>query len=129
MKQAKVISEFAPLKTVVLAQSQFCFPENDDGADTSFLTPENEALAKNNEGLDLAEVDPSLQSAWEQEKMNMQALLEAYGVTVLRPRLLTTVEKEFGKHNGAGYSNFFSRDPFFTIGSFVIEGNLRFAHR
>lgn len=129
MKQAKVISEFAPLKAVVLAQSQFCFPENDEGADTAFLTPENEALAKNNEGLDLAQVDAHMQSAWEQEKMDMQALLEAYGVTVFRPRLLTASEKEFGKRTGVGYSNFFSRDPFFTIGSFVIEGNLRFAHR
>jgi|GEM_PF-6338181 len=37
MKRANVVSEFASLKSVVLAQSQFCFPEDTEGEmDTSF---------------------------------------------------------------------------------------------
>ncbi|MGM0167367.1 amidinotransferase [Enterococcus sp. AZ135] len=130
MKRANVVSEFASLKSVVLAQSQFCFPEDTEGEmDTSFLTAENARLAKNSGGKDLAEVDSNLQKAWEKEKIEMQKLLESYGIEVLRPRLLTEYEKAYGKSQGIGYSNFFSRDPFFTIGSFVIEGNLRFMHR
>ncbi|MGK0552809.1 dimethylarginine dimethylaminohydrolase family protein [Enterococcus faecalis] len=130
MRKVNVVSEFAPLRSVVLAQSQFCFPENVGAEmDTSFLTAENDALAKNNEGKDLAEVDGSLQKKWEQEKIAMQTLLESYGVEVLRPRLLTDEEKRYGKEQGIGYSNFFSRDPFFTVGNIVIEGNLRFMHR
>ncbi|WP_246258514.1 hypothetical protein [Kroppenstedtia pulmonis] len=48
-------------------------------------------------------------------------------VEVIVPRLLTDYEKEIGKEDG--YSNFFVRDPFFTIGHFLIEGSLRFPHR
>lgn len=59
----------------------------------------------------------------------MQQLLESYGVEVFRPRLLTQHEKEQGKKQGTGYSNFFSRDPFFTVGNLLIEGNLNFIHR
>lgn len=130
MKKIQVISEFAPLKSVVLAQSQFCFPEEAaDELDTSFLTEENAKLAKKSAGQDLAEADPQLQFQWEQEKVAMQNLLESYGVEVFRPRLLTDHEKAVGKQSGVGYSNFFSRDPFFTMGKLLIEGNLRFAHR
>ncbi|MBL1224068.1 dimethylarginine dimethylaminohydrolase family protein [Enterococcus sp. BWR-S5] len=131
MKKVNVVSEFAPLRSVVLAQSQFCFPSEKGGAafDDSFLTEENARLAKESAGLDLAEADIQKQRQWEQEKEAMKAVLESYGVEVLRPRLLTPFEKELGKASGAGYSNFFSRDPFFTIGNLLIEGNLRFMHR
>jgi len=130
MGTTNVVSEFAPLKSVILAQSQFCLPEDSENSmDTSFLTKENEEFSKNNGGKDVAEIDEKLQNEWEKEKINMQVLLESYGVEVFRPRLLTQHEKDHGKKQDAGYSNFFSRDPFFTIGSFIIEGNLRFMHR
>lgn len=130
MRKTNVVSEFAPLKSVVLAQSEFCFPnDTENSMDTSFLTKENEEFVKNSGGKDVAEADKQLQSDWEQEKIKMQSLLESYGVEVLRPRLLTRHEKEYGRSQGVGYSNFFSRDPFFTIGPFIIEGNLRFMHR
>ncbi|MCO8287060.1 dimethylarginine dimethylaminohydrolase family protein [Tetragenococcus halophilus] len=130
MNKTKVVSEFAPLKATVLAQSQFCFPEDPKNSmDTSFLTKENVEFVNNSGGKDVAEADEKLQRDWEQEKIAMQSLLESYGVEVLRPRLLTQHEKDYGKEQGVGYSNFFSRDPFFTIGSFIIEGNLRFMHR
>lgn len=130
MKKTNVQSEFSPLKSVVLAQSEFCFPDDTvEEMATSFLTKENEQLAKDNGGKTIAEIDPGLQLEWEQEKLAMQSLLESYGVEVLRPRLLTDHEKQEGKASGFGYSNFFSRDPFFTIGSFIIEGNLNFMHR
>jgi glycine amidinotransferase len=45
----------------------------------------------------------------------------------LRPRLLTSWEKEAG--GPAGYVNAYVRDPWFTIGNFVIEGSLRFPNR
>ncbi len=130
MTEIYVESEFAPLKRVVLAQSEFCFPEaTADELDTSFLTAENAALSKRSAGLDLREADPDLQQRWEQEKVEMAALLTSYGVEVLRPRLLTECEKEEGRRSKVGYSNFFSRDPFFTIGPVIIEGNLQFSHR
>lgn len=131
MKKINVVSEFAPLRSVVLAQSQFCFPseKGDEAFDDSFLTEENAKLARNSAGKDLALVDPEKQQRWEIEKQTMQALLESYGVEVLRPRLLTDYEKESGVQSGVGYSNFFSRDPFFTVGNLLIEGNLKFMHR
>ncbi|ULT22990.1 arginine deiminase family protein [Sphingobacterium sp. E70] len=46
---------------------------------------------------------------------------------MLRPRLLTNLEKEVGADDG--YANFFVRDPFFTVGNAVIEGSLRFLQR
>lgn len=40
---------------------------------------------------------------------------------------MTEYEKEMGQEYGC--SNFFVRDPFFTIGNLIIEGSLRFFHR
>ncbi|KAJ85885.1 hypothetical protein P790_0033 [Enterococcus faecalis NJ44] len=115
MKKMHVESEFAPLRSVVLAQSQFCLPDKFDEADTTFLTEENARLTQNNEGRDLADFAPEQQVRWEKEKEVMQGVLESYGVEVFRPRLLTTYEKEHGKELGVGYSNFFSRDPFLQL--------------
>lgn len=70
---------------------------------------------------------PKRQLQWEQERENLKAVLENYGVRVLHPRLLTDYEKEANRARGS--SNFFVRDPFFTIGSSVIEGSLRLMHR
>lgn len=125
-----VESEFAPLKTVVLTQSEFIFPqEEDDEEDYAFLPQEVLDLY---EGIDFAgknykDVFPERQLQWEQERENLKAVLEKYGISVLRPRLLTDYEKEANKARGS--SNFFVRDPFFTIGRSVIEGSLRLMHR
>jgi N-dimethylarginine dimethylaminohydrolase len=123
-----VESEFAPLKKVVLAQSQFYIPEGEEAVDTSFLSEKNLTLFKNKVG-DVADLYPDMQKQWENEKEQMHQLLTSYGVEVVRPRMLTDYEKALGKASGQGYANFFSRDPFFTIGHFIIEGNLRFPHR
>lgn len=126
MKTNFVESEFAPLKRVVLAQSQFYLPEQEDELDTSFLSETNIKLFKNKVG-DIGDLYPDMQKKWEKEQMLQ--LLASYDVEVIRPRKLTTYEKTLGKESGHGYANFFSRDPFFTLGNFIIEGNLRFAHR
>lgn len=126
MKTNYVESEFAPLKRVVLAQSQFYLPEED--LDTNFLSEENLTLFRNKVG-DVADLYPDMQKKWENEKEQMFQLLTSYSIEVIRPRMLTDYEKILGEESGHGYANFFSRDPFFTIGNVIIEGNLRFAHR
>lgn len=63
-----VESEFAQLRSVVLAQSQFCLPDKFDEADTTFLTEENARLTQNNEGRDLADFAPEQQVRWEKKK-------------------------------------------------------------
>ncbi|MFF0740320.1 dimethylarginine dimethylaminohydrolase family protein [Streptomyces sp. NPDC004111] len=78
-------------------------------------------------GRTLAEAYPEQQRAWERERENFRAVLERYGVEVLRPRLLTEAEKRAA--GAAGYANFFVRDPWFTVGGNVIEGCPRFRHR
>jgi glycine amidinotransferase len=128
-----VQSEFAPLKRVVLAQSQFRAPDfgvDDDGAaqrDLAILPPEQQAYVRKLAGHDLADIDPRRQTAWEHERDNLRVALERFGVQVLRPRLLTSWEKEAGGQ--VGYMNAYVRDPWFTVGKFVIEGSLRFPHR
>lgn len=125
-----VKSEFAPLRRVVLAQSEFHFAEAEESNnDEAFLSEEALELY---EGVDLAgksygEVFPERQRQWEEEREALKRVLEKYGVEVLRPRLLTDYEKEAGRKYGS--CNFFVRDPFFTVGSSVIEGSLRFFHR
>lgn len=123
-----VESEFAPLKKVVLAQSEFALPPRKlDEAELAFLTPEARQLFENIQGVDHAEAFPERQRDWEKERENFEALLVRYGVEVYKPRLLTKAEKDANYENG--YSNFFVRDPFFTVGNVVIEGSLRFPHR
>lgn len=125
-----VESEFAPLRKVVLTQSELIFPGAEDNAgDYAFLPEEVLRLYEGMEigGKNYKDVFPLRQRQWEQERENLKNVLEKYGVEVLRPRLLTEYEKESQKERGC--ANFFARDPFFTIGSSVIEGSLRFFHR
>lgn len=125
-----VESEFAPLKKVVLSQSEFIFPyDEDDADDYSFLPEESIDMY---EGIDVAgknykEVFPQRQKQWEEERRQLHTVLEKYGVEVLKPRLLT--DEEIQANKASGCCNFFVRDPFFTIGSCVIEGSLRLFHR
>ncbi len=126
----KVKSEFAPLKKVVLTQSEFIFPARDENfKDDAFLSKESLSLL---DGVDTAaknykEVFPERQRKWENERENLKKVLEKYGAEVVRPRLLTDYEKESGREFGS--CNFFVRDPFFTVGPSIIEGSLRFFHR
>lgn len=132
MKKETILvkSEFAPLKKVVLTQSEFIFPQLEEiNNDTTFLTEESLDLYSgvDTAGKDYKDVFPQRQEQWEKERENLKNVLEKYGVEVLRPRLLTEYEKEMGKEYGC--CNFFARDPFFTVGSSMIEGSLRFFHR
>lgn len=129
MNQIYVKSEFAPLKRVVMAQSEFAFPTKGVLEEAEFLTKESRVLysTKNILGKNYKEAFPERQKAWEAERENLKKVLEKYDIEVLAPRFLTNYEKEIGKEDG--YSNFFVRDPFFTIGQFLIEGSLRFPHR
>ncbi|WP_144512988.1 dimethylarginine dimethylaminohydrolase family protein [Bacillus sp. FJAT-22090] len=129
MSNVFVKSEFAPLKRVVIAQSEFAFSSKEDTSDEEFLTEETKDLYKGKDilGKNYKEVFPERQKEWEDERENLKNVLDKYNVEVITPRLLTDYEKEIGKEDG--YSNFFVRDPFFTIGHFLIEGSLRFPHR
>lgn len=125
MEKIWVANEFAPLQTVVLAQSEVCLPESvEQDPDMRFLPHGADALGFTG---DLRAADPERQSAWEAEREAFAAVLRRYGVDVLRPRLLTDAEKQAAGSRGC--ANFFARDPFFTIGEHVIEGSLRFRHR
>ncbi len=125
MNKIMVKSEFAPLKKVVVTQSEFMIPEG--MRDTSFLTPEHVERFLNAGGKSYGEVFPEEQKRWEKEREELIEVLESYGAEVLRPRLLTDFEKNRDREEGC--SNFFVRDPFFTIGNVLIEGSLRFPYR
>lgn len=122
-----VESEFAPLRTVVLAQSEMAAPEQPEDGDLQFLTPKFRDQAKTMAGRDHAIAYPERQGLWEKERDTFQAVLEKHGVEVLRPRQLTSAEKTAA--GARGYANFFARDPFFVVGALVIEGSMRFLHR
>ncbi|GLZ78598.1 amidinotransferase [Actinorhabdospora filicis] len=125
MTDVHVESEFAPLRTVVLARCELAVPAPPPGSPELRFLREG-AAERNSLGRDLREADPARHAAWEREREAFGAVLAAHGVEVLRPRLLTEEEKRTGTD---GYANFFSRDPFFTVGGHVIEGSLRLRHR
>ncbi|WP_423735799.1 dimethylarginine dimethylaminohydrolase family protein [Chitinophaga caseinilytica] len=122
-----VESEFARLQTVVLAESEFGFPEVPRPEDLRFLTPEAREEVQQFRGRDHAEALPDVHHAWELEREALKRTLEKYGVKVLHPRKLLPEEKQAAGVDG--YSNFFARDPFFTVGNSVVEGSMRFLHR
>ena len=98
--------EFTHLKRVILSQSEYA-PSQKSGPGMGLLS-----------------------ILMERERANLKALLENYGVEVLMPRRLTAYEKASaaspeGPTNGAGMTNFYSRDPFVVIGDNIIELNLR----
>lgn len=127
-KEVMVKSEFAPLRKVVLTQSEFIFPNRPMNTDElEILTEENIELYKNVSGKNYKDAFPKEQKKWNEERENLKKVLEKYNVEVIRPRLLTEYEKEINKEFGC--SNFFVRDPFFTVGNIIIEGSLRYFHR
>jgi len=125
-KEVFVESEFAPLKRVVLAQSEFGIPNTISEEESRFLAEDTNQISSDAYGKDFSDAFPEQQKLWEQERENLKEVLERYGVEVLRPRLLSEREKQDFEN---GYSNFFVRDPFFTIGQQLIEGSLRLKHR
>ncbi|BDT87235.1 dimethylarginine dimethylaminohydrolase family protein [Nocardia cyriacigeorgica] len=124
----RVDSEFATLRTVVVARSEFRAP--DSPAILGHRMPGEPGAAEILEqtwGREFGAVFPDRQRLWEAERDNLADVLTRYGVRVLRPRLCTEAEKAAAGERG--YANFFVRDPWFTIGEHVIEGSLRFPHR
>lgn len=124
-----VDSEFAGLRTVVLARSEFRAPDviRPDDPILRPLGAQDRRAVLTMQGKEHAEAFPERQRAWETERENFKTVLERHGVEVLRPRLMTEAEKAAA--GTAGYGNFFVRDPWFTVGANVIEGNPRFRHR
>lgn len=107
-----VESEFAPLKRVVLTQTEVVLGKN-----TEKYVDENAKVP---------EITDKYMAEWANERENLKRILEKYGVEVQRPRLLTEYEKMLGNVEGgyteaSGISNFFARDPFITIGNHIIE--------
>ncbi|MEU3014849.1 dimethylarginine dimethylaminohydrolase family protein [Nocardia asteroides] len=126
--QVRVDSEFAPLRTVVVAQSEFKAPSDAALVGSPLpVEPGAEELLNAVRGREFGAVYPERQRAWEAERDALAALLRSHRVEVLRPRLFTAAEKAAA--GPAGYANFFVRDPWFTVGDAVVEGGLRFPHR
>ena len=107
-----VESEFAPLKRAVVSQSEI-----ELGGKLKDL-----------------KIGKHQQNLWNMERQNLEIILKKYNVEILRPRKLTNYEKQIGFApdgitDGTGFTNFFARDPFFTIGENLIEGSFRSVYR
>ncbi|MGN0020165.1 MAG: dimethylarginine dimethylaminohydrolase family protein [Sphingobacterium hotanense] len=122
-----VQNEFAPLKKVVLAASEFGYPMEVRPEDLRFLDEAAIEDSEINKGKDYSEAHPEVQAQWELERVNFKKMLEKYGVEVVEARKLTDAEKQFNPKDG--YANFFTRDPFFVVGNYVVEAAMRFLHR
>ena len=86
MKKETVMvkSEFAPLKKVVLTQSEFIFPMNSISDDVEeVLDEETLQMYKDVDGKNYKEAFPERQIKWEQERENLKQVLEKYGVEVV----------------------------------------------
>lgn len=126
--QVHVESEFAPLRTVVVSQSEFRAPADAAVFGHSMpVEPGAVGILEALWGKEFGAVYPGKQRKWEAERDELAAVLTRHGVEVLRPRLFTDVEKAAA--GPTGYANFFVRDPWFTVGDHVIEGVLQFPHR
>ncbi|MES9554009.1 MULTISPECIES: arginine deiminase family protein [unclassified Streptomyces] len=125
VSEVYVESEFAPLRTVVLARSEVSIPASAMSSDDlRFLSAESrKEIAV---GGDMKDFAPERQARWEGEREAFRTVLERHGIQVHRPRPLTPVEKATA---GDGYANFFARDPFFTVGNQVVEASMRLLHR
>ncbi len=126
-KKIFVQNEFATLKKVVLAASEYGYPLEVRSDDLRFLDDSAIEDSNLNRGKDFSEAHPEIQRQWEMERSNFRRKLEEHGVEVVEVRKLSEAEKNFNPNDG--YSNFFSRDPFFVIGNYVVEAGMRFLHR
>jgi N-dimethylarginine dimethylaminohydrolase len=126
-----VESEYAPLRSVVVAQCEVALPARLDGDGAvqgfGFLPEGSSEMAVRMMGQSFEQAYPELHRAWRKERETLCDLLRGYGVEVLRPRLLDAAEK--AQMAMTGYASFFVRDPWFTVGNFVIEGCMRLPHR
>ncbi|MES9512183.1 arginine deiminase family protein [Streptomyces sp. NPDC000609] len=125
MSEVYVESEFAPLRTVVLARSEVSIPASAMSSDDLRFLPA-ESRKEIAVGGDMKDFAPERQARWEGEREAFRTVLARHGIQVHRPRPLTPVEKATA---GDGYANFFARDPFFTVGNQVIEASMRLLHR
>lgn len=122
-----VQNEFSPLRKVVLAASEYGYPMEVRPEDLRFLNESAIADSAINRGKDYREAHPEMQKMWELERANFKKTLEKYNVEVVEARKLTDFEKQFNPKDG--YANFFTRDPFFVVGDYVVEAAMRFLHR
>ena len=129
-----VESEFAPLKKVIVSQSEFT--DSVLPVEQSYIPVEE--LDKNNaeiiDGYIHFHVDKYVLERMEQERLELIRILEKYGVEVVRPRKLSEQELALatdpsGPTHGSGLSNFFVRDPFIVVGDHVVESNFRKEYR
>ena len=129
-----VESEFAPLKRVIVSQSEV----------TDSILPLSEyylpletledPYVEVRDDTIYFHQDPTLYELRVQEREELVSILERYSVEVLRPRKLTDEELALatlpeGPTHGRGLSNFFVRDPFIVVGDHVIEANSRKEYR
>ena len=129
-----VESEFAPLKKVIVSQSEV----------TDQILPISQVYIPLDEleyygGEVVGEnvifhTDQENMRKMKAEREALVSILEQYGVEVLMPRELTEQERALatdpnGPSHGKGLTNEFVRDPFVIIGNHVIESNFRKEYR
>ena len=129
-----VESEFAPLKKVIVSQSEF----------TDQILPISQVYMPFDEleyygGEVVGEnvvfhADQEKMQKLKAEREALVSILEQYGVEVLMPRELTDRERALatdpnGPSHGKGLTNEFVRDPFIIIGNHVIESSFRKEYR
>ena len=129
-----VESEFAPLKKVIVSQSEF----------TDQILPISQVYIPLDEleyygGEIVGEnvifyADEEKMKKMKAEREALVSILEQYGVEVLMPRELTEEERALatdpnGPSHGKGLINEFVRDPFVVIGNHVIESSFRKEYR
>ncbi len=129
-----VESEFAPLKRVIVSQSEVT--DSTLPVSQYYLPLENlvPPYAEVEDDTITFHANKALTEQRVQEREALTAILERYGVEVLRPRMLTEEELAVatlpeGPTHGKGLSNFFVRDPFIVVGDHVIEANFRKEYR
>ncbi len=120
MEGVSVFNEWDRLRTVIVGR----------GDDSMFpLTPAatmEEVLEKPQPNPYLP---PELEDALIVQLNALAALLEALGVRVIRPRLLSAKEKDYLNHIETGGGLIFMRDPLLVVGNQVIELAMRPAYR
>ena len=129
-----VESEFAPLKRVIVSQSELT--DSILPLSEYYLPPESleDPYVEVRDDTIYFHLDPDSYEQRVKEREELVAILERYGVEVLRPRKLTDEELALatlpeGPTHGRGLSNFFVRDPFIVVGDHVIEANFRKEYR
>lgn len=132
-KKVYTESEFAPLKRVVLAQTEAIIGRNFK----KYINVERDIPQYKeyfDKGGDIPELPDDYFEEWAKERENLKEVLEKYGVEVQRPRLVTDIEKELslvdnGFTDNTGLLNDFIRDPFITVGEHMIECSFRMPNR